>query len=151
MEKLIETFKEGWLEEDPRLVFAVLSAIAVFIILNILHSKYQKNLHKLKQQAIDDKTVIIAKINSRFRDLDSKSRFHYRGRYRYFVNGKEEEYVASDSVPLPDTLELYPKNSTGTKVFSDYDFYEGYAFAINAIASFAVLMFILFATGYIGS
>lgn len=112
MEKIIETFKEGWLEEDPRLVFAVLSAIAVFIILNILHSKYQKNLHKLKQQAIDDKTVIIAKIKSRFRDLDSKSRFHYRGRYRYFANGKEEEYVASDSVPLPDTLELYPKNGS---------------------------------------
>lgn len=125
-----------------------MSAIAVFIILNILHSKYQKNLHKLKQQAIDDKTVIIARIKSRRHNRNSKSRFEYRGRYRYTINGEEKEYVASDTVPLPDTLELYPRGSTGTKVFSDYDFYEGSAFAINAIASFALLMFILFATGY---
>ena len=27
MDNLIETFKEGWLDEDPRVVFAVLSGI----------------------------------------------------------------------------------------------------------------------------
>ncbi|MBQ8571953.1 MAG: hypothetical protein IJ451_00635 [Ruminococcus sp.] len=151
MQELIDAFKEGWLEEDPRVVIAVLTSIAVFIALNILHSKYQKNLQKLKQQAINDKTIITAQIKSRYHSHQTKSRFEYKGRYRYIVNGKEKEYAASDSAPLPDTLELYPKNSTGSRVFSDYDFYEGNAFAVNAIASIAVLVAILFLTGYIGS
>ena len=153
MDNLIETFKEGWLDEDPRLVFAVLVGIAVFIILNILLGKSKKKLQKLKQQAIDDKAVIVAVIKERYHSHRTNSRYEYRGRYRYFVNGKEKEYTAMSSAPLPDTLELYPKNKAGTKVFSDYDEaqYEGFGCSANAIAGIAVCIFILFVTGYIGS
>ena len=38
--ELAEKFKEGWLDEDPRLVFAVLTGIAVFILLNIRNSMH---------------------------------------------------------------------------------------------------------------
>ena len=149
MEKLIETFKEGWLEEDPRVVFAVLSGIAVFIILNILLSKSKKKLQKLKQIAIENKTVIIANIKSRYHDRES--RMEYSGRYRYIINGTEKEYAVISSSPLPDTLELYPKDSRGTKVFSDYDQREGFGVSANAVAGIAVCIFIMFITGYIGS
>lgn len=151
MNELIEKFKEGWLDEDPRVVFAVLSGIAVFIILNILLSKSKKKLKMLKQQAIDNKTVIIANIKSRYHNRDSKSRYEYSGRYRYYVNGKEKEYAAMSTYPLPDTLELYPKNSKGTKVFSDFDEEEGFGVSADGVAGIAVCIFILFITGYIGS
>ncbi len=149
MENLIETFKEGWLEEDPRLVIAVLAGIAVFVILNILLGRSKKNLQKLKQQAIDDKTVIVAKIKSRHHDRHTKSRLEYSGRYRYIIDGKEKEYVAKSSNPLPDTLELYPKNSEGTKIFSEYDEREGFGVSANAVAGIAVCILILLITGYI--
>ena len=90
-------------------------------------------------------------IKSRYHDRETKSEFEYRGRYRYVVNGKEKEYTASDSIPLPDTLELYPKSRDGEKVFSDYDFREGYGFAVNALAGIALCILILWITGYIGS
>ncbi len=154
LNNLVETFKEGWLDEDPRVVFAVLSGIAVFIFLNILHSRYQKNLQKLKQKAIDDNTVIIARIKSRYRDLvDARSEYNYTGRYRYVVNGEEKKYSVKSSNPLPDTLELYPKNKKGTRVFSDFDYNKGFGFGFtfNALVGIAVLIFILFITGYIGS
>ena len=58
MTDLIDNFKEGWLDEDPRVVFAVLAGIATFIILNILLSKSKKKLLRLKQKPIDNNTVI---------------------------------------------------------------------------------------------
>ena len=151
MDNLIETFKEGWLDEDPRVVFAVLSGIVVFIILNILLGKSKKKLKKLKRQAIDNKTVINAAIKSRYHNRDSKSRYEYSGRYRYYVNGKEKEYAAMSTCPLPDTLELYPKNSRGTKVFSEFDEEEGFGVSANAIAGIAVCIFIMYVTGYFNS
>lgn len=151
MDVLIEKFKEGWLNEDPRLVFAVLTGIAVFILLNILHSKSKKKLQKLKGQAIKEKSVINASIKKRYHSRRTNSQYDHRGWYRYVINGEEKEYTACDSAPLPDALQLYPKNSTGTKVFSDYDFREGFGFSANAIAGIGVCIFILFITGYIGS
>ena len=46
MTDLIDKFKEGWLDEDPRVVFAVLAGIATFIILNILLGKSKKEAVK---------------------------------------------------------------------------------------------------------
>ncbi len=149
--ELAEKFKEGWLDEDPRLVFSVLAGIAVFILLNVLHGKSKKKLQRLKEQAIEEKRVIAATIKKRYHSHQTKSHYDYRGWYRYVVNGKEKEYTACDYAPLPDKLDLYPKNAAGTKVFSDFDFREGFGFSANAIAGIGVCIFLLFATGYIGS
>ncbi|MBQ8878625.1 MAG: hypothetical protein IJ029_07835, partial [Lachnospiraceae bacterium] len=124
--------------------------IAVFVILNILHGKSKKNLQKLKQQAIENQTVIVAKIKSRHHDRHTKSELEYSGRYTYTVNGKEKEYAVHSANPLADTLELYPKNSAGTKYFSAYDERQGFGFSANFIAGVAVCILILFITGYIG-
>ena len=39
MTDLIDKFKEGWLDEDPRVVFAVLAGIATAITLRIPSGK----------------------------------------------------------------------------------------------------------------
>lgn len=49
MTDLIDKFKEGWLDEDPRMIFAVLAGIATFIILNVLLSKSKKKLSTITQ------------------------------------------------------------------------------------------------------
>ena len=148
MTDLIDKFKEGWLDEDPRVVFAVLAGIATFIILNVLLSKSKKKLLRLKQEAIDNNTVLTGRLKSSYHDRDTKSHNDYRGRY---TDGDEREYVVSLSFPPPDKLELYPKNISATKVFSDYDEREGFGVSANAIAGILVFVLLLFITGYIGS
>ena len=152
MTDLIDKFKKGWLDEDPRVVFAVLAGIATFIILNVLLSKSKKKLLKLKQEAIDSNTVLTGRLRSSYHDRDTKSHNDYRGRYTYQTpDGDEREYVVSLSFPPPDKLELYPKNISATKVFSDYDEREGFGVSANAIAGILVSVLLLFITRYIGS
>ena len=152
MTDLIDKFKEGWLDEDPRVVFAVLAGIATFIILNILLGKSKKKLSGLKQEAIDNNTVLTGRLKSSYHNRRTKSNNDYRGRYTYQTpDGDEREYVVSLSFPPPDKLELYPKNISATKVFSDYDERKGFGVSANAIAGILVCILMLFMTGYIGS
>lgn len=144
MSELKEALK-GWRDEDPRFVAASLLGIATFIILSILLYKSQKRKKKLKQQAIDNNTVIEAKLISRHRRHDSDS---YSGTYRYTVNGKTKEYSIDSEFNVPDTIKLYPKNSSITKFFSDYDRTSNAGIAFNALAAIAVHVIVLLVTRY---
>ena len=146
---MIENFKNGWLKEDPRVTAGVLLGIAVFITLNILLSRSKKNLKMLKQQAVDNNAVINAKICYRHRKRNTDD-LKYYGRYKYTVNGKEKEYSVYSNYPLPDTIELYPRNKSRTKFFSAYDERSNAAIAANCLAGIAVCFLVLFITGYIG-
>ena len=152
MTDLIDKFKEGWLDEDPRVVFAVLAGIATFIILNILLGKSKKKPSRLKQEAIDNNTVLTGRLKSSYHNRRTKSHNDYRGRYTYQTpDGDEREYVVSLPFPPPDKLELYPKSSSSRKVFSIYYENEGFGVSANAIAGILVCILLLFITGYIGS
>ncbi|MBQ3567014.1 MAG: hypothetical protein IJA12_07535 [Oscillospiraceae bacterium] len=148
MDNLIKTFKEGWLDEDPRIVCAVLLAIGVFVTLSILLGRRTKKKNKLKDNAIKNGTVIQGRLTYHYTDRDNKDNTRYYGRYAYTVNGEKKEYSVNSNIPLPDTIELYPKNSMATKFFSDYDRTTNAAIPLNAIISVAVLIFTLCVTGY---
>ncbi len=149
MDNLIETFKEGWLDEDPRLVCAVLLAIAVFITLSILLGRRTKKMQKLKNNAIKNGTVIKGKLTyHHFNRYDKNNTPHY-GRYTYTVNGKTKEYPVRSNMPLTDNIDLYPKNKSMTRFFSDFDRTTNAAIPFNAIVSVAVCILTLWITDYI--
>lgn len=145
MSDLAEAFKKGWLEEDPGVVAAALLGIFTFVLLNILFSKYKKRRKLLKQQAIQNNTAIEARIISRYLDNDRK---YYHGRYRYVVNGEAKEYSIFSEYEVPDTIMLYPKNSSMVRFFSDYDRINGAAIAFNVLAAIAVCVLTLIAAKY---
>ncbi len=148
MNNLIKTFKEGWLDEDPRLVCAVLLAIGVFVTLSILLGRHTRKKNKLKSNAIKNGAVIQGRLCYHYTDRDNKDNTRYYGRYAYAVNGERKEYPVNSSMPLPDTIDLYPKNNSATKFFSDYDRTTNAAIPFNVIVSVAVLIFTLWITGY---
>ncbi|MCI7803784.1 MAG: hypothetical protein MR503_01735 [Oscillospiraceae bacterium] len=152
MTELKENFKKGWLDEDPRLLTAVLLGIGVFIVLNVLLYKSGKRRKQLKQQAIENKTAIEAVLVYRHRKHSghgTESVTNYYGRYRYTVNGSEKEYSIDTECSLPDRIMLYPKNSSETRFFSDYDRTSNAGVALNALAAIAVCVLTLWITGYI--
>lgn len=144
-----KTFKEGWLDEDPRIVAASLLGIFTFVILNILLYKSEKRKKKLKQQSIENNTAIEGKVLKHGRFRDSERTWTYYGTYEYTVNGKIKKYRIHSQCHVPNTIKLYPKNSSMTKFFSDYDKLANAAIAFNAIAAIAVCIFTLLLTGYI--
>ena len=147
-----ETFKEGWLDEDPRIVAASLLGIFTFIILNILLYKSEKRKKNLKQQSIENNTAIEGRVvdHGKLNDSDdSKRTYYYYGTYEYTVNGKIKKYRIHSESRVPNTIKLYPKNSSMTKFFSDYDKLANAAIAFNALAAIAVCIFTLLLTGYI--
>lgn len=149
MNEIIENFKKGWLDEDPRLVCATLLAIAVFVTLSILLGRHSKKLKKLKTSAIENNSVVKATLTYQHYSYNDNDDLPYSGRYTYTVNGKKKKYHINSDLPIPDTLDLYPKNKSKTKFFSDYDRTTNAAIPFNAIVSVAVLIFTLWVTGYI--
>ncbi|MDO4944769.1 MAG: hypothetical protein Q4E74_06160 [Ruminococcus sp.] len=143
MNELKENFIKGWLEEEPRIVAASLLGILTFVILSVLLYKSEKRKKALKQQAIENKTAIQARIISSHRTHDSETETSYYGTYRYTLNGKDKEYSIHSNYPVPNIIYLYPKNSSATKFFSDYDRTVNAAIAFNVLASIAVHVFVL--------
>ena len=148
MDSLTEKFKEGWLDEDPRLICAVLIAIALFITLSILLGRRTKKRQKLKDNAINNGTVIKGTLTYHYYDRDKKDTTPHYGQYTYTVNGEQKKYPVHSDMPLPDTIDLYPKNKSMTRFFSDYDRTTNAAIPLNAIISVAVCILILWLTGY---
>ena len=149
MNEIIESFKKGWLDEDPRLVAAILLAIAVFIILNILLYRHSKKMNKRKNDAVAKGNVVTAKLRNCYHDRNSKRNTSYSSWYTYTVNGQTGEYHINTNCKSPDTIELYPKNQEMTKFFSDYDRTTNAAIPFNAVAAIAVCFFTLWISGYI--
>jgi len=147
MDSLIDSFKKGWLDEDPRLVTAVLLAIAVFIILSILLGMHNKKLAKLKDKAVKNEYTVEAVIKKRYHSHQN-DKLPYSGWYAYSVDGETKEYSIKSHSPLPDSILLYPKNKSMTKFFSDYDRTSNAAIPFNAIVSIAVCILTLWITGY---
>lgn len=147
MDSMIDNFKKGWLDEDPRLVTAVLLAIAVFIILSILLGKHNKKLTKLKDEAVKNGYTVKAVIKKRYLSHQN-DKLPYSGWYVYSVNGETKEYSVKSHSPLPDSILLYPKNKSMTKFFSDYDRTSNAAIPLNAVVAVAVCIFTLWITGY---
>lgn len=145
MNELKENFTKGWLNDDPGDIAATLLGIFTFVFLCIMLRKSEKRKKILKQQAIENNTAIEARIVSRHRNYDSESDASDFGVYRYTLNGKIKEYTIN-SIQLPDTIKLYPKNSAGTKVFSDYDRTVHAGIAFNVLAAIAVHVLTLWIT-----
>ncbi|MBE6846469.1 MAG: hypothetical protein E7508_12410 [Ruminococcus sp.] len=149
MNELIESFKKGWLDEDPRLVTAILLGIAVFIVLNVLCCRHSKKRNKRKTDAAAKGNVVTAKLRSCYHDRDSKRNTSYSAWYTYTVKGQTKEYHINTDCKSPDTIELYPKNEEMSKFFSDYDRTTNAAIPFNALVAAAVCFFTLWVSGYI--
>lgn len=152
MTDLKKAFKEGWLEEDPRIVAAALLGIFTFIFLNVLLYKSEKRKKRIIQQARENDTAIegrLIKHGSSYRDLDRGRERYYYGTYEYTVNGAVKKYRIHSKNHLPNTIKLYPKNDSMTKFFSDYDNVTGAAVSLNGVAAIAVCILTLWITEYI--
>ncbi len=146
MSELTDNLK-GWLDEDPRVVAATLLGIFTFVILSIMLHKEEKRKKALKQQAIENNTVVSAYMVSHYRSHDSESNTtYYHGTYRYTLNGKSKKYSIYSEYGLPDVISLYPKNIKGTKFFSEYDRNVHAGIAFNVLAAIAVCVFTLIIT-----
>ncbi|MGN0613225.1 MAG: hypothetical protein ACI4JB_04925 [Porcipelethomonas sp.] len=148
-QELKNNFVNGWLKEDPRIVIASLLGILTVISLFIALRYHCKKIKKLKQTAIKNGTVITAVLKSKYHYHGRDRKQSYSGRYKYTVDGIEREYSIRIENPVPDTIELYPKNSRMTKFFSDYDRTSNADAAFNILAGIAVCVITLLATGYI--
>ena len=113
--------------------------IAVFVILNVLLYRSEKQKKKLKQQSEENNTFITARLISSYKQYDRDSNeSEYHGEYEYTVNGKIKKYRTYSINPLPVTIKMYPQNREGTKFFSDYGHDKvGAAIALNGLAAIA--------------
>ncbi|MCM1226072.1 MAG: hypothetical protein NC320_01445 [Clostridium sp.] len=149
MSDLKEAFKKGWLEEDPRIVAAGLLGIFTFIFLNVLLYRSEKRKKRIIKQSLENNTAIEGKLVKHRRHRDSKSNdYEYYGTYEYSVNGTVKKYRIRSVNHVPDTIKLYFKNHSMTRVFSEYDTITGAAIAFNALAAIAVCIAALLVTGY---
>lgn len=150
MADLKKAFKEGWLDEDPRIIAAVLLGFLTFIFLNALLYKSEKRKKQIIQQAFENNTAIEGRLvkHRRYRDFKRKDHEYY-GTYEYSVNGTVKKYRIHSINHLPNTIKLYFKNHSMTKVFSEYDNIKGAAIAFNALAAIAVCIATLLVTGYL--
>lgn len=149
MSDLKESFKKGWLEEDPRIISACLLGILTFIVLNILLHRSEKRKKQIMKRAIESNTAIEGKLvkHGRYRDHEKKE-YDYYGIYEYSVNGTIKKYEIRSEFHLPDTIKLYPKNRSMTRFFSAYDETTRAAIGFNGLASIAVCIVTLMLTGY---
>lgn len=150
MSELIDNFKKGWLDADPRLTAATLLGIFTFVILTVLLHKSEKRRKELKKNAVERSTAITAERISRHNNHGSGTGLQYSGTYRYTVNGAEHEYRISSDRPVPQTITLYPKGDGSDRFFSDYDRTINAGMSFNVLAGIAVCVGTLLLTGYIG-
>ncbi|MDE6591435.1 MAG: hypothetical protein K2K57_00015 [Oscillospiraceae bacterium] len=94
----------------------------------------------LRRQAEERGTFITAHLTSSYKHRDSDTHeYEYHGEYQYEVNGKTKKYRTYSAGHLPSSIRMYPKNSAGTKFFSDYDGKKvNAAIGFNGLAGIAV-------------
>lgn len=146
--------ENGWADEDPRLILAVIVGILVAVIYGIFTHRKIIRRKKQKQQAIELGHIIKAKRVKIYKQSDTTEsgaiETHYSGVYEYTVNGKTKRYrVHSDSgLPLIE-LNLYYAD-TPAKVFSDYEHYQ-LGYNIGILLGIAAGMLTMYVTGYFSS
>ncbi len=94
----------------------------------------------MRRQAEERGTFITAHLTSSYKHRDSDTHeYEYHGEYQYEVNGKTKKYRTYSAGHLPSSIRMYPKNSAGTKFFSDYDGKKvNAAIGFNGLAGIAV-------------
>lgn len=143
--------ENGWANEDPRVILAIIIGIAVVVIWSIKTHRTIAHRSKVKEDAIKNNQVIKAKIVKHWIERNSKKGKQncYHGVYEYMINGETRKYsIHSDyGIPMIE-LNLYYDESSN-KFFSDYD-HENLSYNVGILLGIAALLLTLFFTGYIG-
>lgn len=144
--------KNGWAQEDPRVILAVVVGILVTVCWIVRTHRKKKRREQEKKAAIEAGRVIKArrmKISEDIDETDTGTReYTYRGVYEYEVDGQTKRHRVISKRTLPYVFLYLYYTDTPKKVFSDYDNLEtGYSTA--CLLGIGALLLTMYLTGYI--